>query len=315
LERDEGRDGGVGAHTEKALTSSRERGPEGLATLAPYAFVLLWSSSFLTARIGLRLVTPLLFVAVRLVAAAIILFAVMAARGESWAPLRGRWYHLAIAGALVNGLTLAPFHVGMVTVDAAVMALVQAMSPLLIALLGGPLLGERLRATQWLGILLGLAGVLLVVGPRAAQSQADLAAILLGLLGVLGLAGGTLYFGRWGRGVPLLPATAVQLGSAAVLVLLAMLLFETPQATWSATAVASVAWNVAVVSIGGMSLYYFMLNRGAAGRVAANFYLVPGVVALLGWWLLAETLAPLAIGGLALASLGVWLTQSRRETG
>ena len=282
-----------------------------VSTLAPYLFILLWSSSFVTARLGLTLVTPLLFVAVRLVAAAVILFAVMVVRGgESWASLRGRWYHLAIAGALVNGLTLAPFHVGMVTVDAAVMALVQAMSPLLIALLGGPLLGEHLRARQWLGVLLGLSGVLLVVGPRAAHSHAELAAILLGLLGVLGLAGGTLYFGRWGRGVPLLPATAVQLGSAAVLVLLAMVLFETPAATWSLTAVASVTWNVAVVSIGGMSLYYFMLNRGAAGRVAANFYLVPGVVALLGWWLLGETLTPLAIAGLALASLGVWLTQS-----
>jgi drug/metabolite transporter (DMT)-like permease len=281
-----------------------------VSALAPYLFILLWSSSFVTARIGLRLVTPLLFVAVRLIAAALVLFAAMLVRRESWAPLRGRWHHLAIAGALVNGLTLAPFHVGMVTVDAAVMALVQAMSPLLIALLAGPLLGERLRPRQWLGILLGLGGVLLVVGPRAAQGGAQLAAVLLGLLGVLGLAGGTLYFGRWGRGVPLLPGTAVQLASAAVLVLLAMALFETPRATWSVVAVASVAWNVAVVSIGGMTLYYFLLNRGAAGRVAANFYLVPGVVALLGWWLLGETLTPLAIGGLALASLGVWLTQS-----
>ena len=199
-----------------------------LVPFAPYVFILLWSSSFVTARIGLTLVTPLLFVAVRLVIAAVILFAVMAIRGESWAPLRGRWYHLAIAGALVNGLTLAPFHVGMVTVDAAVMALVQAMSPLLIALLGGPLLGERLRGRQWLGIFLGLIGVLLVVGPYAAHGHTELTAILLGCFGVLGLAGGTLYFGRWGRGVPLLPATAVQLGSAAVLVVLAMLLIETP---------------------------------------------------------------------------------------
>jgi drug/metabolite transporter (DMT)-like permease len=281
-----------------------------VSTLAPFVFVVLWSSSFVTARIGLRLVTPLLFVSVRLVAAAMVLVIVMAVRGESWAPLAGRWYHLAVAGALVNGLTLASFHVAMVTVDAAAMALVQAMSPLLIALLGGPLLGERLRRRQWLGIVLGLGGVLLVVGPRAAHGHTELAAILLGLLGVLGLGGGTLYFGRWGRGVPLLPATAVQLGSAAGLVLLAMLLFEMPHATWSLVAVTSVAWNVVVVSIGGMSLYYFMLSRGEAGRVAANFYLVPGVVALLGWWLLGETLTPLAVAGLALASLGVWLTQS-----
>lgn len=290
------------------------RSPSGvrdvLSSVAPYAFVLIWSSSFVTARIGLRLVTPLLFVAVRLVAAAVILTAAMAVRRESWAPLRGRWYHLMVAGALVNGLTLAAFHVGMVTVDAAVMALVQAMSPLLIALLGRPLLGERLRRRQWLGILVGFAGMLLVVGRSAAHSHAELAAVLLGFLGVVGLAGGTLYFGRWGRGVPLLPATAVQLASAAVLVLLAMLLFETPRATWSGEAVAAVAWNVVVVSIGGMTLYYLLLNRGAAGRVAANFYLVPGVVVLLGWWLLAETLTPLALGGLALASLGVWLTQS-----
>jgi len=252
-------------------------------------------------------------VAVRLVVAALILVVAMVLRGESWAPLRGRWMHLAIAGALVNGLTLAPFHVGMVTVDAAVMALMQAMSPLLIALLAGPLLGERLRASQWLGILLGLAGVLMVIGPRAAHSHAELNAILLGLLGVAGLSGGTLYFGRWGRGAPLLPATAVQLGSAAVLVLAGMLVFETPHATWSLVSIGAVAWNVVVVSLGGMSLYYFMLNRGAAGKVAANFYLVPGVVALLGWWLLGESLAALAVAGLVLASLGVWLTQSSRE--
>jgi len=282
----------------------------GLARLAPYAFVLVWSSSFVTARIGLRFVTPLLFVGVRLFTAAAILLAVMAVRRESRAPLRGRWHHLAVAGALVNGVTLAAFHVGMVTVDAAVMALVQAMSPLLIALLGGPLLGESLRPRQWLGIVLGLAGVIVVLGPRAAGSRADLTAILLGLLGVVGLAGGTLYFGRWGRGVPLLPATAVQLTSAAILVLVAMLLFETPHAIANVEAVATVAWNVAVVSIGGMTLYYFLLNRGAAGRAAATFYLVPGVVALLSWWLLAESLTPLAVGGLALTSLGVWLTQS-----
>lgn len=283
---------------------------ERLARLAPHAFILLWSSSFVTARIGLAVVTPLLFVAVRLVAAAAILLAAMAIRREPWSPLHGRWLHLAIAGALVNGVTLGAFHVGMVTVDAAVMALVQAMSPLVIALAGGPLLDERLRPRQWLGIALGFAGVLLVVGPRAAHSRAELGAILLGLLGVLGLAGGTLYFGRWGRGVPLLPATAVQLASAAVLVLASMLAFETPRATWTGAAVASVAWNVAVVSIGGMALYYFMLNHGAAGRVAANFYLVPGVVALLGWALLGESLGPLAVAGLGCASLGVWLAQS-----
>jgi drug/metabolite transporter (DMT)-like permease len=281
------------------------------ARLAPYGFILLWSSSFITARVGLPLVSPLLFVAVRLVAAAALLALVMALWRQSWAPLRGRWHHLALAGVLVNGVTLSAFHVGMVTENAAIMALVQALSPMLIALSAVPLLGERLSRRQWLGLALGAAGVVLVVAPRALESAGAWGAIQLGFVGVAGLAGGTIYFGRFGRGVPLVPATAVQLGAAAVLTVALMLLFERPHAVWTFPAVASVAWNVIAVSIGAMALYYYMLNHGTAGRVAANFYLIPGTVALLGWALLGERLTPLAMLGFAIASAGVFLVTRR----
>jgi drug/metabolite transporter (DMT)-like permease len=281
------------------------------ARLAPYGFILLWSSSFITARVGLPLVSPLLFVAVRLVAAAALLALVMALWGQSWAPLRGRWHHLAFAGILVNGVTLSAFHVGMVTENAGVMALVQALSPMLIALSAVPLLGERLSRRQWLGLALGAAGVVLVVAPRALESAGAWGAIQLGFVGVAGLAGGTIYFGRFGRGVPLVPATAVQLGAAAVLTVALTLLFERPHAVWTFPAVASVAWNVIAVSVGAMALYYYMLNHGTAGRVAANFYLIPGTVALLGWALLGERLTPLAMLGFAIASAGVFLVSRR----
>jgi drug/metabolite transporter (DMT)-like permease len=281
------------------------------ARLAPYGFILLWSSSFITARVGLPLVSPLLFVAVRLVAAGALLALVMAVWRQSWAPLRGRWHHLALAGVLVNGVTLSAFHVGMVTESAAVMALVQALSPMLIALSAVPLLGERLSRRQWLGLALGAAGVVLVVAPRALESAGAWGAIQLGFVGVAGLAGGTIYFGRFGRGVPLVPATAVQLGAAAVLTVALTLLLERPHAVWTFPAVASVAWNVIAVSIGAMALYYYMLNHGTAGRVAANFYLIPGTVALLGWALLGERLTPLAMLGFAIASAGVFLVARR----
>ena len=260
---------------------------------------------------GLPLVSPLLFVAVRLVAAAALLALVMAVWRQCWAPLRGRWHHLALAGVLVNGVTLSAFHVGMVTENAAVMALVQALSPMLIALSAVPLLGERLRRRQWLGLALGAAGVVLVVAPRALESAGAWGAIRLGFVGVASLAGGTIYFGRFCRGVPLLPATAVQLGAAAVLTVTLILLFERPHAVWTFPAVASVVWNVIAVSIGAMALYYYMLNHGTAGRVAANFYLIPGTVALLGWALLGERLTPLAMLGFAIASAGVFLVARR----
>ena len=282
--------------------------------LAPYGFILLWSSSFVTARVGLALVSPLLFVAVRLVAAAALLGLLLAVRGESLAPLRGRWFHLAIAGALVNGVTLSAFHVGMVHENVAIMALVQATSPMLIALAAVPLLGERLRAHQALGLVLGTAGVVLVVLSRGLAGPAGWGAIGLGFVGALGLASGTVYFGRVGRDVPLVQATAVQVAAGAALTIAAMLAFERPHAVWTAAAVTAVAWNVLAVSIGAMALYYYMLNRGTAGRVAANFYLIPGTVAVFGATLLGERLTALAVLGLAVASLGVFLV-ARKDTG
>ena len=105
----------------------------------------------------------------------------------------------------------------------------------------------------------------------------------------MALAGGTIYFRRFCTGVPLLPATAVQIGGGAVLTAALALAFEDMHATWTIAAVTAVAWNVFAVSIGAMALYYYMLAHGTAGRAAANFYLVPGTVALAAWALFAST--------------------------
>ena len=282
------------------------RRPRG-GRVAPYLFILLWSSSFVTARVGLRHVSPLLFVGVRLVAAAALLGVATALGRQGRETLRGRWHHLAVAGALVNGVTLSAFHVGMVTENVAVMALMQSLSPMLIALSAVPLLGERLRPAQWLGLVLGTVGVALVVAPRALASPAGWRAIALGFVGVAGLTGGTVYFRRFCPDVPLLAATTVQVAAGAILTAALALAFERMRAEWTLPAVASVAWNVLAVSIGAMALYYYMLTRGTAGRVAANFYLVPGTVALAGWALFDEGLTPLAILGFAVASSGVFL--------
>ena len=133
----------------------------------------------------------------------------------------------------------------------------------------------------------------MVVAPRALESEAGWRAIALGLLGVGGLAGGTIYFRRFCQDVPLLVATTVQVAAGAILTCALALAFERMHAVWTFPAVASVVWNVLVVSIGAMALYYYMLTHGTAGRVAANFYLVPGTVALLAWVLLGERLTPL----------------------
>lgn len=283
--------------------------------LAPLLFVMLWSSSFITGKIGLQHLSPLLFVAIRLVLCAIILTATMLVLRRSWQPLaEWRWLHCAIAGALLNALGLMAPHVGLLIAPAAHIALVQSLTPLLTAALGVVLLHERLRSAQWLGLTLGLVGVVLVVGEAALDNAARFQGMVLAFVGVLGLVFGTLYFGRFCRGMPLLPGATVQFLSAAVFSSLGAWLLESPRADWTEATIAAVAWNTLMVSLGGMGLYSAMLVRGSVARTSANFYLIPGTVALLAWVLLGEQPSWLAIAGLLVASAGCWLVSTAAAT-
>jgi drug/metabolite transporter (DMT)-like permease len=282
-----------------------------LERFAPFGFVLLWSSSFIGARVGVRHVSPLLFVAVRLCLSAALLVLAMLVLRRSWAVLRGRWVHCAIAGVLVNTVLLDPAHVAMTHMNAAPIALIQTLNPLLTAALAWPLLHERLRPRQWLGLALGSVGVVLIVGQEALHSTVNLDLALMTALGVVGLVGGTLYFARFCRGIPMLEGATVQFLAAAVAGVAAAALFETPHADWTGPAITATVWNAVGVSLGSMALYFVMLVRGSAARATANFYLVPGTAALLAWLFIGERLSALTLVGLVVSSVGCWLVRRR----
>jgi drug/metabolite transporter (DMT)-like permease len=283
----------------------------GLIRVAPLLFVLLWSSSFVAARTGLRFITPLLFVAVRMTGCAVVLLVMMLVLRQSWRPLaRGKWLHCAIAGALVNAVGLMAPHIGLLTTPSAQIALVQSLTPLLTAVLGVFLLREPLRPLQAVGLLLGVAGVGLVVGHAAFTSATQFHGLLLAFVGVLGIVFGTLYFGRFCRDVPLLPSAMAQFVAATVTTWVGAWLLETPHAVWNVLSIEATAWNTVMVSLGGMALYFLMLAKGSAARTSANFYLVPGMTALLAWGLMDEALTTLALAGLVVASIGCWLVNA-----
>jgi drug/metabolite transporter (DMT)-like permease len=250
----------------------------------------------------------LLFVAIQLAACATVVLLLMLVLRRSWWPLAGwKWFHCAITGALLNALPLMAPRVGLVLAPAAQVALVQSLTPLLTAVLGVVVLRERLRAPQWAGLVLGVIGVGSVVGQAAIQSPARFDGLALAFVGVLGLVAGTLYFARFCRGIAMLPAAAAQFTAAALVAGLGAALLEAPRADWTDSAIAAVVWNTIMVSLGGMGLYYAMLARGTAARTTANFYLVPGIVAVLAWALFGERLSLLAVLGLIIASAGCWL--------
>jgi len=274
--------------------------------LTPILFVALWSSAFVATRAGLAGVSPLAFLTARFALAAVVLVALAAFLRTDWAALSGVWPHLAVNGVLINALYLSGAYLALERIDAATMALIGALHPLITAVLARFMLGERLRPIQKLGFALGIGGVALVVGPRA-SAPGELLGPLAGFLGVCSLAFGTVHYRKYCRGVPLRIANTVQLATAAATCAALTLAVEDVVWTWSTPTLASLLYLALAVSLGAPVLLMLMLRHGEAGKVASNFYLTPGITAAMGWAFLGEALRPMALVGLAATSLGVWL--------
>jgi drug/metabolite transporter (DMT)-like permease len=296
----------------RAPAATSRPGGDVLDRVAPMLFVLLWSSSFLGTRIGLRHMSPLWFVAIRMILAALIMTAVMLGRRKPWNLSRAGWMHTAVAGILTQAILLMAAHVAMTRTEAAPIALIQTLNPMLSALFAWPLLGERLRPSQIFGLFLGFAGVLLILGLKSLDSRAELPGLMATIGGVCTLSGGTLYFRRFCRDVPALPGATVQFIASAIVCTGCAIVLEIPWTDWNAGAFYGTAWNTVAVSIGGMALYFLMLTRGTAARATVNFYLVPGVTSVLTWALLGERLTPVMLIGLGISTFGCWLVGRRR---
>jgi len=282
-----------------------------MATLAPFVFICLWSGAFIAVRAGLPDVSPLFFLAVRFaIAGSLLALIVSLWQPRRWRELRGKWAVTALCGVLMNGGYLSAAYLAMTEITGATMALVGSLQPILVAVASGPLLGDRFRPVQWLGFALGTGGVALVAGVNVLALETG-PGMAWAVASVSCMVVGTLIFSRYSRGVPAAHANALQLLAAAVFCWVLTLTFEESHVAWTPASIGTLLYLIFGVSLGGMGLYLFMLNSGTAGKVAANFYLTPGLTAVLGFVLLGETLPATALAGFAMAMLGLWLVQGR----
>ena len=281
--------------------------------LMPGVFVLLWSTGFIGAKYGLPYAEPLTFLLVRLSLVAAVLGVVALVTRAPWPKSWAEAGRIALAGLLVHGVYLSGVFCAIAKgMPAGVTSLIVGLQPLLTAALSGPLLGERVTARQWGGLLLGLAGVALVVSEKISFDSANL--VGMGLVGValLGITLGTLYQKRHGTAMDLRSGAAIQyVVTAAVLAVLAPM-FETMHIQWTGEFVFALLWLSFVLSVGAIFLLYALIRRGAAARVASLFYLVPPVTAVVAWAMFDERLGALALVGMAMAVAGVAMVNRAR---
>ncbi|WP_081666254.1 DMT family transporter [Pseudogulbenkiania ferrooxidans] len=274
----------------------------------PWVFVVLWSTGFTGAKLGLPYCGPFTFLAIRMALTLLCFAALLAVLRPAWPTLaqaRRQW----VSGGMLHGGYLGCLFAAIkLGVPAGLAALIMGMQPLLTALISWRLGEKRFRAIQWLGMALGLAGTALVIVGSKGVALVGGAGAAFVIAGLLLITGGTLYQRYRGGGAhPVAGAFHQYLSALAVTGALALLFERGVPVVWSGEFIFALGWSVTMLSVLAVLLLLRMLRDGDVSRVAAYLYLVPGLTAVQAWWLFDERLSPAAMGGIVLAAVGVAL--------
>ena len=289
------------------MTAGAATRGSGWLRAMPAVFVLIWSTGFIVARYGMPYAPPLKFLAVRY-ALSLICFGVWVALARvAWPKERSQWGHLAVTGMLMQagylGGVWAAVHAGM---GAGLVALLVGIQPVLTAIWLS-FNGGRISRRQWAGLVLGFAGLVLVVSRKFGQgTEVNALTMALVIMALLSITAGTLYQKRFVAPCDVRSASAVQM-AAALLVTLPFAAMESQGIEWNAHSTGAMAWSVLALSLGGSSLLYMLIQRGTTTAVTSLLYLVPPCTAVMAWLLFAEPITWTTLLGIGLTAIGVSL--------
>jgi drug/metabolite transporter (DMT)-like permease len=282
-----------------------------LLAFAPALFIFIWATGYVVAKVAAPHAEALTFLLVRYAGVVVFMLVLALLARAPWPSARDA-LHLAVAGIGIQAIYLGGVWVAIRHgMPAGVSALIVNVQPVLTAALGF-LVHERVSPRQWLGVLLGLAGVMLVVWHKLQFTGLAWPTVWMCVAALAGITAGTLYQKRFVPRFDLRTGQVVQFLAAIVVTLPVAWVSESFHITWNAPVIAVMLWSIVVLTGGGISLMFLMLRHGKATTVTSMMYLVPAVTSLMAWAMFGETLAPTAIVGMAVTLVGVWLVVKQR---
>lgn len=270
----------------------------------PVVFVLIWSTGFIVARYAAPHSPPLKFLVVRYLLSALCLGVWAWLAHARWPADRTQWRHLAVTGVMMQAGYLGGVWVAVALgAGAGVSAMLVGLQPVLTAWWVSSQ-GGRVSARQWLGLVLGFGGLLLVVSHKLGHGEVNAANLACLIVALLSITAGTLYQKRFVQPCDVRTASAVQM-LCALVVTLPLTLLEAREVTVNLEYAGAMAWSVLGLTMGGSSLLYLLIQRGAAASVSSLMYLVPPCTATLAWLLFDEPITAWTVAGMVLIAAGV----------
>ena len=279
----------------------------------PLIFIFLWSSAFITGKVITVDASPFAALCFRfsLVTLGFFLYSLIT-KQKIIHPISETSKAMA-TGILFHGIYLGgcwfSFSKGM---PAGIVALIVTLQPILTSLLAGPLLGERVTWRQWIGIVLGFGGTLLVLGIDALEAF-SMIALIASCVALLAITAGTLWQKKLSMDMPLSVNNIYQSFSASIFLLIISFSLESPFINFTTSFVLAMAWQIIAVSFGAFTILMFLIKKGSASKTSALFFLIPPVSAVMGWLFVEETLTTYDLIGLCIATFGVYIA-TRKES-
>jgi len=273
----------------------------------PVVFVLIWSTGFIVARYGMPNSPPFTFLLWRYIFSILCFVLWVKWARVPWPQGRAQWLHLAVTGVLMHagylGGVWAAVKVGM---GAGLTALIVGLQPVLTAIWLSAR-GGHVSRRQWQGLALGFVGLAMVVS-RKLEGGIEVTpwSLTMITMALVSITTGTLYQKRFVKPCDVRSANAVQL-MAAYLVTLPLALMEAEPALWNSEMTYALVWSVLALTLGGSSLFYILIQRGAAAAVTSLMYLVPPTTAVMAWVLFNEPITLVTLAGIAVTAVGVSL--------
>ena len=279
---------------------------------APALFVLLWSTGFTGIRYGIPYAPPFTFIAVRMAIASVLLALISLAITKRFMhdlPTIGK---SSLVGVTIHGAYLGGCFYGVKQgMPAGITALICSLQPVLVSVFSSIFFQEKLSPRKWLGLGLGLAGLILVIAPKLQSSGEQglpTAGVIAVFIALLGGTSGTLLQKKFGSGVEVLSGTSWQYVATGILMASLALIFEGDQSiTWNASFIFSLTWLIVALSIGAILILYFLLARSSASSVSSLYYLVPAVTAVEAYFLFGEKIGLVTAVGTLVTIAGVAL--------
>ena len=278
-----------------------------MVRIFPFIFILLWSSAFITTKPIIDNSDPFSALAFRFFFVALGFYLFSIYTKHSIVVSKKNFLESFFSGVLFHGFYLGGvFYSISIGMPTGIAALIVTLQPILTNALSGPILGEKVSAKQWIGVVLGFAGATLVLGLDIG-SEIPITGLIATIIALIAITSSTIWQKKLSNNLPLSVSNFYQAVGGCLFHILIIIFFAKPYIDFSQTFLIAMSHQIFLVSFGAFTILMYLIKNNSASKTVSIFFLIPATSAFMAWLFLNESLTNLDLLGFLITTIGVYI--------